>query len=56
MSRIACNCGAIYEGVSKRFPRNPNLFKCLECGKELISGDYRVEELRIVARPEPDRE
>jgi hypothetical protein len=56
MSRIACNCGAIYEGVPKRFPRDPNPFKCLECGKELISGDYRVEELRIVARPEPDRE
>jgi hypothetical protein len=56
MSRIACNCGAIYEGVPKRFPRDPNHFKCLECVKELLSEDYRVGELRIVARPEPDRE
>lgn len=42
MNRIACNCGAIYEGVPKRFPRDPKPFKCLERGKELISGDYGV--------------
>ena len=56
MSRIACNCGAIYETVPERRPRDPNPFKCHVCGKELIPGEYRVGELRIVARPEPDRE
>jgi hypothetical protein len=56
MSRIACNCGAVYETVPERRPRDPNPFKCLECGKGLSSGDYRVGDVKIVARPEPDRE
>jgi hypothetical protein len=56
MGRIACNCGAIYEAVPLRRPRDPNSFKCLECGKESILEDYRIGELRIVARPQSDRE
>ena len=56
MSRIACNCGAIYEAAPKRRPRDPNPFKCLVCGKKLNAGEYRIGELRILARPEPDRD
>jgi hypothetical protein len=56
MSRIACNCGAIYEAAPKRRPRDPDPFKCLVCGKKVNAGEYRIGELRIVARPEPDRD
>ena len=56
MSRIACNCGAIYEAAPIRRPRDPDPFKCLVCGKKLNAGEYRIGELRIVARPEPDRD
>jgi hypothetical protein len=58
MNRIQCNCGAIYEAVDpKGRTRDLNLFKCLVCGKELMSAKaYKVGDLRLISRPEPDRE
>jgi hypothetical protein len=58
MNRVTCSCGAIYVPVEpKARTRGPNPFKCLNCGKELISAqDYKVGDLRLVSRPEPDRE
>ena len=47
MSRIACNCGAVYETVPERRPRDPNPLKCLECAKESL-GDYRAGDVKIV--------
>ena len=58
MNQVSCNCGAVYEAAdSKDRPRGTNLFKCLICGKEIISEKgYKVGDLRIISRPEPDRE
>jgi hypothetical protein len=58
MNRIQCNCGAVYEVVDpKDRTRDLNLFKCLVCGKEIISTKaYKVGDLRLIVRPKPDRE
>jgi hypothetical protein len=57
MNKILCNCGAIYDEV---YPKDRigdlNLFKCLVCGKEITSSKaYKVGDLRLIVRPEPDR-
>src|SRR5450759_6019382 len=48
INRIQCNCGAVYEVVDpKDRARDLNLFKCLVCGKEIISAKaYKVGDLR----------
>lgn len=58
MNRVSCNCGAVYEPTDpKGRPRGQELFKCLVCGKEIISAKvHKVGDLRIISRPEPDRE
>src|SRR5450830_596434 len=49
INRIQCNCGAVYEVVDpKDRARDLNLFKCLVCGKELISAKaYKVGDLHL---------
>jgi hypothetical protein len=38
MNRIQCNCGAVYEAVNpKDRTQGQDLFKCLVCGKEIMS-------------------
>src|SRR5450759_2752773 len=58
INRIQCNCGAVYEVVDpKDRARDLNLFKCLVCGKEIISAKaYNVGDLRLIVRPKPDRD
>ena len=58
MNRILCNCGAVYEEVDpKDRARGTNLFKCLVCGKEIISAKaYKVGDLHLIVRPKPDRD
>src|SRR5665648_732144 len=53
INRIQCNCGAVYEVVDpKDRARDLNLFKCLVCGKEIISAKtYKVGDLRLIVRP-----
>src|SRR5664279_1957828 len=51
INRIQCNCGAVYEVVDpKDRARDLNLFKCLVCGKEIISAKaYKVGDLHLIA-------
>src|ERR1039458_3718112 len=58
INRIQCNCGAVYEVVDpKDRARDLNLFKCLVCGKEIISAKaYKVGDLHLIVRPKPDRD
>src|SRR5450759_1184191 len=58
INRIQCNCGPVYEVVDpKDRARDLNLFKCLVCGKEIISAKaYKVGDLRLIVRPKPDRD
>jgi hypothetical protein len=58
MNQILCNCGAIYEAVKpKDRTQSQDLFKCLICGKEIISSKaYRVGDLRLISRPHSDRD
>jgi hypothetical protein len=53
MNQIICSCGAIYEAVgAKGRTPDPNLFKCLVCGKEIISAKaYKVGDLHLISRP-----
>jgi hypothetical protein len=56
--KVTCNCGAIYEVIeTKGAVREPNEFKCLLCGKELITwAGSNVGQFHLVAQPELDRE
>ena len=60
MTRVTCNCGAVYEVIeieTKGPSRDPKLFKCVLCEKELIAWEgTNVGQFRLVARPEADRE
>jgi hypothetical protein len=59
MTQVSCECGAIYEVIETKGPSrgHDTSVKCAECGKELFcwSGSD-VGQLRLVSRPEPDRE
>ena len=56
MNRIQCNCGAVYEAVNpKDRTQGQDLFKCLVCGKEIMSAKaYKVGDLRLISRPHFD--
>src|ERR1019366_1207270 len=58
INRIQCNCGAVYEAVDpKDRARDLNLFKCLVCGKEIISAKaYKVGDVHLIERPKPARD
>ena len=59
MTNVTCTCGAVFEVIETKGPsRNPDApVTCAVCGKELFywSGSD-VGQLRLVSRPEPDRE
>jgi hypothetical protein len=57
MSKVLCDCGAIYEMIETK--DDPSMgtisFKCVLCEKELIElKGANVGQLRLVVRPETD--
>ena len=59
MTQLACECGAAYEVIKTEGPtrEHDTLLKCVVCEKELFAwSGSNVGQLRLVARPEPDRE
>ena len=59
MTQVTCACGAVFEVLETKGPsRNDDAtVKCGVCERELFcwSGS-NVGQLRLVSRPEPDRE
>ncbi|HYC15934.1 MAG TPA: hypothetical protein VEC94_01895 [Pseudolabrys sp.] len=56
--RVTCICGAIYEVIETKGPsKEPQLFKCVLCNKELFARDgHNAGQLRLIWRPDEDRE
>jgi hypothetical protein len=59
MANVTCTCGAVFEVIETKGPsRNPDgMVKCSVCEKEMFDwSGSDVGQLRLVSRPEPDRE
>jgi len=59
MTQVTCTCGAVFEVLETKGPSRAHdgSVKCSVCEKEMFhwSGSD-VGQLRLVSRPEPDRE
>jgi len=56
-SRITCICGAIYEVIETKDPsRDQRPVKCVLCDRELFAWKGNGGQLRLVWRPDEDRE
>jgi len=56
-ARVICVCGAIYEVFKTKGPsRDARPFKCVLCDRELFPPDRAVGQVRLVWRPDEDRE
>ena len=59
MTQVTCTCGAVFEVIETKGPsRNRDgMVKCSVCEKEMFDwSGSDVGQLRLVSRPEPDRE
>jgi len=55
--KVTCSCGAIYEVIeTKDLSRDAQAPKCLLCDKQMIAREGNVGGLRLVWRPDEDRE
>jgi hypothetical protein len=54
--RVTCICGAIYEVIETKGPSRTRPAKCVLCDREMFAWKGDNGQLRLIWRPDEDRE